>query len=185
MRILISSNSVIPEFSGEGTRELARWLEGEDSVGSDWLRQLSKRGILYSKPLYRLMTAPKSSKVTRGTIYKVTGRSALVSASDKIKCAVYAGCQWLRDSDQDLSQSKLLLVELIQPLVCATHQQILEALDTYPHLGRSGHVRIRTVNEREYIVLSKGLKGKVLFHTDDCTYIEEDSHRLLLKNLHN
>ena len=180
----ISISTLSRWLEGDDAYELSRWLEGDAHVKQDWIKRLSLRATRFDKPLYRLMSVPKSSNAKQGTIYKVTGQSELVSASDKINAAVYAGCQWLHDVDKDLTDSKLLLVRLIEPVVCATHKQIMDALAAYPNLGRSGHVGIRTKNEREYIVRAKNLKGVILYHTEDCQYVLNDDHKQLLKSLH-
>ena len=135
-----------------GFTDLERYLEG-DKPSDEWLKNVvTWRSEEQPKILYRLCLASKSAKV--GTTINVT--KELVSASDKPKSAIYAGCSFHHDFATNIDDKSLALIEIHNPITLMSLQDIL---DEIPAHNKIAHERI--YKEREYLI--KGpLKGKVI-----------------------
>lgn len=179
MKIQISLSNAVDTLLSD-VHSLKQWLNGNTyKLDPEWIDRVAKMARAYKGSLYRLVLVPKDVKLSVGKVISIESKSKLVSASDKIENAVAAGCSHNAEFDGRTKGKKLAVVELTSPKVCATLQQLLDAAEKQ----KLRFIRNRLLVEREFLVLSSGLTGKVVHFTDDASYIDDYDFNFLLEQL--
>ena len=131
---------------------LELYLEG-GSVPQDWVDSLLlTRSKEHKAFLYRLSVL--SNPVRVGA--KIRTKKKLISASDKIEHAIYAGCNFHKEEGTDLSDKYLALLEIPNPTILMSMKDIESAV---PKVNKFAHIRLN--DEREYLILGP-VVGKVI-----------------------
>lgn len=147
---------------------LAEYLEG-DRVPDSWVTEIC--GLLDKGPsiLYRLMLTPIRLKI--GQTIRLNKK--LVSVSDRIENAIYAGSSYHHDMNTDLKNQSLVLVEIHDPHVYMSYKTLRNIF-----MGNS-HVLPRLDKEREYLIDGQGQKATVKYITRDTYFITNRDYKLL------
>ena len=161
------------------TDEMFYYISGEgddDNIDPAWVNLLLKQRAQGPNTLYRLVVIPLDSTIKVGDTLKLEEKP-IMSASDHVDNAVYAGCNYQFSHGGSLKNKMLVVVEIKNPTILVNYDQIYKFADEELDFGFSALAKA----EREYIIDGSNVSGTVVHFTTDVGYISRGDFKMLNK----
>jgi hypothetical protein len=161
--------------------ELLNFFEG-NKVSRQWLKQVSQMRDTGPSEAYRLILVPRTKRIQVGTRIRLVSKP-VVSVSDRVVNAVYAGSSFHDDVGTDLEGTQVVVVRIDSPSYLISFKSLIrfseQAVRKFRFSKEAIHVRRRLKEEREYLIDGSRLVGTVVHYTKDTEFISKGDYRKL------